>query len=346
MSMVSTNRTVRLLIGGAVLIALTLTSGCVFVNARFSLDPDGTQHARLEAGILEALARQGEGDFSAEIDNSLAEGRWRELPEETRGQWLVKSLVGEAPPGEALFTEEAEEVPEFGMVSRLLSTEYTFTMSAPKVAPKTEITPVEPPEGTQDDGEAQVQIEGMDEAMTSMMAMMMSSGEAGLRFSVELPGEIVATNGEAVGPGQAAWRIDLTETEPQLEVLQATSRLLNWPNIGRLGGELVARGREELVPALIAAVRRGVLPDPITDDPASATFDVAMYEQLLDIMIALDQAVGEQVANEVMTTLGLNAADLDAEAVGKIAERLQGRDLPAEIDQHVAEWLVQQLGGG
>lgn len=347
MSMVSTTNTARLLIGAAALVALTLTGGCIFVDARFALDPDGTQHARLEAGIWEALARQGEGDFSADIDNSLVEGRWRELPEETRGQWVVKTFVGEAPPGEALFTEEAEEVPEFNKVTRLLSTEYTFTMSAPKVAPKTEIAPVEPPEGAQDNGgEGQMQIEGMNEAMMGMMALMMSSGEAGLRFSVILPGEIIATNGEVVGPGQATWKIDLTENEPQLEVMQATSRLPNWPNIGRLGGELVARGRWDLVPALIAGVSRGVLPDPITEDLAAAGFDVAMYEQLLEIMMALDRAVGEQVANQVMTALGLNASDLDADAVSKIAERLQEGDLPTKVDQHVAEWLVQQLGGG
>lgn len=178
------------------------------------------------------------------------------------------------------------------------------------------------------------------------MAMMMSSGEAGLRFSAELPGEIVATNGETVAAGRARWSIPLSGPPAELTELTATSRLLNWPSIGRLGGELTAAGRWDLVPALIEGVRRGVVPDPVVADPVAAPLDVMMYIQALEIMTALDAAVGPGIGTEAMRTLGVGGADVDPAQVAAIAGRLERIDLPAEADAAVLQWLLGRLGGG
>jgi len=320
----------RLLAVAIALAALSLTGGCIFIDAQ-------------------SVAEQGEGEFTTDMNEGLAPGRWQDLGEETRGQWQVRTMVGEAPPGEALFTEEAQAAPEFGMTGRLLSTEYTFSMALPEEGMQPQMGPVEvQPEGEAPagGGEGEVQFEGMDEAMAGMMALVMSSGEAGLHFSAELPGEIVATNGEIAGPGRAAWAIDFMNPDPEMRVLEARARLLNWPSIGRLAGELTAMGRWDLAPVLIAGVRRGVVPDPVTPDPMSADLNTAVYAQVLEIMVALDQAVGEQIANQVMTRLGLNADDVDPALVETIAARLDGLDLCAEVDANVAEQVVGALGGG
>ncbi len=338
----------RLLAVAAGLAALSLAGGCIFIDAQFGLDPDGTQHGRIEAGVMQAVLQQGEGDFTADVSEELAPGRWQDLGEELRDGWQVKTMVGEAPPGEALFTDEAEAAPEFGMTGRLLSTEYTFSMELPEESMQPQVGPVEiqpEAEAPAEGGEGEVQFEGMDEAMSGMMAMMMSSGDAGLRFSADLPGEIVSTNGEVAAPGRAAWAIDFMNPDPELRVLEAESRLLNWPSIGRLAGEMTAMGRWDLAPALIAGVRRGVLPDPATADPMAAQLDAVMYVQVLEIMVALDQAVGEQIANQVMTTLGLNADDIDPAFVEEVALRLEGMDLAAEVDAKVIEQLLGTLGG-
>jgi len=344
----------RLLAMAAALAALSLAGGCIFIDAQFALDPDGTQHARLEAGVLQSVAEQGEGEFTSDISEGLAPGKWQDLGEETRGQWLVRTMVGQAAPGEALFTAEAEVAPEFGMTGRLLSSEYSFTMALPEESMQPQMGPVEvqpegegaQPEAPGQGGEGEVQFEGMDEAMSGMMAMMMSSGESGLRFSANLPGEIVATNGEVPAPGRAAWAIDFMNPDPEMLVLEARSRLLNWPSIGRLAGALTAMGRWDLAPVLIAGVRRGVVPDPVTADPMAAQLNSAMYVQVLEIMVALDRAVGEQIANQVMTTLGLNADGVDPAFVEAVAVRLEGMDLAAEVDANVTEQLLGTLGGG
>ena len=162
---------------------------------------------------------------------------------------------------------------------------------------------------------------------------------------MDLPGEIVATNGELESGSRAAWRIDLSAEEPPYEALIASARLVNWPVLGKLGGQMTQMGRWDLVPALIAGARRGVLPDPATDNPDAAELNTLMYVQAVEIMVALDAAVGEQIATEVMMTLGMGG-DADPAMVEEMAVRLEGMDLGAEIDEGVRERLLGVLGGG
>lgn len=348
--MASTSR--RILTLGVALVAVSLTGGCIFVDAHFTLAPDGTQHGRIEGGMMQGVG-EGEGDFAAQMGESLAEGKWRELGEEMRGQWRVQTLVGEAGPGESLFAADAEPQPKFARSGRLLSTEYRFTLALPDggetepaeviEVPQEQPAPAPPEPG---EGEGEVRIEGMDQALEGMMAMMMSSGEAGLRFSVELPGEIVASNGALLGANRAQWSIPLSGPPAELTEMSATSRLLNWPSIGRLGGELTVAGRADLVPALIEGVRRGVVPDPVVADPLTAPLDATMYIQALEIMTALDAAVGRDIATEAMRTLGIGGADVDPARVATVAGRLEGIDLSAEADAAVLQWLLGRLGGG
>lgn len=341
----------RILLLGVALAALTVAGGCIFVDAQFSMAPDGATSARMEAGVLKSIAEQGEGDFTTDIGEMLAEGKWEELEAFERGQWQVQAWEGHAAPGESLFAEGDAPKPQFSSGQHLLSTVYSFQMPLPEGPMMTEPQAMEAPP-PQPEGEAEpdggVEVEGMEEmgaAMGEMMAMMMTTGDAGLRFSVELPGEIAATNGDVASPSKAAWKIDLTADEAPYDELVARSRLVNWPVVGKLGGQMVQMGRWDLVPALIAGVRRGVLPDPASSDPMAAEINTVMYVQAVEIMMALDQAVGEPIATEVMRTLGL-AGDPDPTAVEEIAVRLEGMDLSAEIDQDVKERALGILGGG
>ncbi len=333
------------------LAGLAMAGGCIFVDAQFSMAPNGATSARMEAGVLTSMMEQGEGDFTTDIGETLAEGKWQELEAFERDQWHVQAWEGQAGPGESLFAEGAEATPEFGTEQHLLSTLYTFEMALPAdpvmqpQAAEAAVEPAaEPPAA--DEGEVQIEgMEGMDEAMGEMMAAMMSTGGAGLRFSVDLPGEILGTNGEVTAPSVAAWHIDLSAEEPPYEMLSAQSRLPNWPVIGKLGGQLTQMGRADLVSALIAGVRRGVLPDPVSDNPMAAELNTLMYVQALDVMTALDAAAGEMIANEVLMTLGMGGSP-DPAMIEEMAVRLEGTDLSAEINEGVKERLLGLLGGG
>lgn len=343
----TTGKTGRLLLVAISLAALTVVGGCIFVDAEFAMEPDGATNARMEAGVLKSIAEQGEGDFATDVNENLVAENWTELEAFDRGQWRVQAWEGHADPGERLFVEGDGPSPQFGSEQHLLSTVYTFEMPLPEgpvMGPQGGETPPQPqPEGQ---GEAQAEdMEQMGAAMGEMMTMMMSSGDAGLRFAVELPGEIAATNGDLLSPAKAAWSIDLTAQEAPWDALSARSRLVNWPVVGKLGGQMTQMGRWDLVPALIAGVRRGVLPDPVSDDPGGAELNTLMYVQATEIMMALDQAVGEPLATEIMGTLGLSG-DPDPAMVEEMAVRLEGMDLSAEVDGNVKEQVLGLLGGG
>ncbi|MGC9317862.1 MAG: hypothetical protein ACP5KN_07500, partial [Armatimonadota bacterium] len=101
----------------ATLAVLGLLGGCMFIDGRFAMAPDGSVDARLEAGVLKSMMEQGGGDFTADLGKGLAEGRWQE-EEYDRDQWHVKAMVGHAGPGQSLFTEEARVTPKFATTSR------------------------------------------------------------------------------------------------------------------------------------------------------------------------------------------------------------------------------------
>lgn len=337
-------RTERLLLFGALLTMLMLVGGCVFIDARFTLQPDGTKLAQLETGVLRTMVEQGEGDFSSNVSEGLNMELWQEGEEFDRDQWHVWTLTGRAAPGQELFAEDAQVAPEFTIVRRLLTTDYEFEMRFPEGSMQMEKSPAQmPPQ----EGDAEVEVEGMEQmgaAMAQMMAMMMQSGEAGVRFSVTLPGEIIDANGQRIGPGTVGWAIDPTGAEPP-EALSARSRLINWPNLGRLAGEIVEMGRWDVVPALIAATRRGLVPDPVSDAPMEAELDAELYAQIAEIVGRLDGAVGEAITGDVVTQLGLNDADVDPSFVANVLERVRQDDFASEIDESVTEDVLERLGG-
>ncbi len=343
----------RMLSVAVVLMALTAVGGCFFLDGQFAMQQDGAVDARIEAGVLRAMAQ--EDDIAAELDEGIAEGQWTKQEPFDRDQWRVTALTGRAEPGESLFEEDVDPKPDFSMTSHLLSTVYSFRMDLPDEAvelePPDEQAAVEdaapaPENGFGDDGEVDVEgMEGLGEAFGEMMAAMMQGPDTGIRFAVELPGEIYATNGEVSrNEWRVTWSMDLTDQEQQFTQLDAFSRLPNWEQIGRLGAALTDFGRWDLVPALASGVQRGVLPDPVVADPAAAEMNVLMYVQALEILTALDRAVGPEIADEVIAGLELKG-DPDPARVEEIAVRLEGIDLGAETSQKIIEQLMQMLGG-
>ena len=345
----TTTDTVRVLLLIFALAALTCAGGCIFVDAQFSMAPDGATSARMEAGVLKSIAEQGEGDFTTDINETLVQDNWTELEPFERGPWQVQAWEGHAAPGERLFVEGDAPAPQFGTEEHALSTLYTFNMPLPEGPVMTEPQATEPqpapaPEEGQEQGAEGQGMEQMGAAMGEMMGMMMTTGDAGLRFSAELPGELVATNGDVVSPTRTAWKIDLTAEEPPVDALVARSRLPKWDVVGSLGAQMTQMGRWDLVPAMIAGVRRGVLPDPAGAQSAEE-LNTLMYVQATEIMMALDDAVGEAISTQVMRTLGV-AGDPDPATVEEIAVRLEGMDLSAQVDENVADSVLGLLGGG
>lgn len=335
----------RLLMGLAVASLVVSMGGCIFLDAEFEMTVDGGTNATFEVGILKSLAEQGEGeDPTMEITEGLAEGKWEE-EQFDRDQWRVSSLKGQAGPGESLFAEDADMQPEFATETHLFSTIYGFTLPLPEDAlgVKEQIEA-----DVEAEGQGEVKVEGMEgaeELMGDLAAMMMTGGQMGLHFAVTLPGRIIATNGETTAPNRAAWSLDLAGLGAEgQEALVARSRLVNWESIGRMGPRLAAMGRYDLVPALIAAVERGVVPDPATDAPLEAELDAALYAEILDIMVALDAAVGPELANAIMLGLQLNADSPDPAAVRKTHERVSAEGFAASVEKDLCETLIQQLG--
>ncbi len=329
------------------LCGLAVVSGCIFLDAQFEMGVDGGTDATLEVGILKSLAEQGEGgDPTAQITEGLAEGKWQQ-DQFDRDQWRVSSLKGHAGPGESLFTKDAEMQPKFVTETHLLSTVYGFTLPLPKdaVGVKEQIEADAKPQG---EGEGEVKVEGMENAdklFGDLAALMMTGGDKGIRFAVTLPGSIISTNGETSAANRATWHMDLAGVGAEgQEALTARSRLVNWGSIGRMAPRFAAVGRYDLVPVLVAAVQRGVVPDPVTDAPLQAELDGGLYADILDIMVALDAAVGPKLANTIMVGLHLNADTPDRAAVQKVLQRVTAEDFAASVEKDLSESLIGQLG--
>ncbi len=339
----------RLLMGLVAASLVVSVGGCIFLDAQFEVGVDGSTDATFEVGILKSVMEMGEGEEpTMGITEELAEGKW-EQEEFDRDEWHVVVLKGHAGPGESLFTEEAKMQPEFAMQTHLFSTVYEFTLPLPEDAVGVEEqieanAEVEAPEGEQ----AEVQVEGLEgaeELAGDLAGMMLTGGEKGLRFAVTLPGRIIATNGETTALNRAAWRTDLAGAGALEEkALLARSRLVNWPSVGRMGAELSRMGRYDLVLVLVSAVQRGVVPDPQTDAPLETTLDAKLYAQILDIMVALDAAVGPELANTVMAGLKLNEDEPDAAAVERVLARVSAKDFGASVEKDIADRLLEQLG--
>jgi len=339
----------RKLLMGLVAASLVVSvGGCIFLDAQFEVGVDGSTDATFEVGILKSVMEMGEGeDPTTGINEGLAEGKW-EREEFDRDEWHVVVLKGHAGPGESLFTEEAEMQPEFASQTHLFSTIYEFALPLPEdavgVEEQIEANAEAPPQGEQ----AEVQVEGLEgaeELAGDLTGMMMTGGERGLRFAVTLPGRVIATNGEITALNRAAWRTDLAGAgAPEEKALLARSRLVNWPSVGRMGAELSQMGRYDLVLVLVSAVQRGVVPDPQTDAPLEATLDAKLYAQILDIMVALDAAVGPELANSVMTGLKLNADEPDAATVERVLARVSAEDFGASVEKDITDRLLEQLG--
>ncbi len=340
MNMASTSLT-RLGLLAALLLGAVALNGCMFLDAQFTMLADGGQDAMMEVGILKQMAEgegaEGELDIGAE---AVAEENWEEPVEFDRGEWQVTMLKGHADAGDSLFKDDAEAQPEFAMVGHRFTTVYQFTMVM-EGAPVMEPVADAPAEG---DVEVEVEgMEGMNEAFEGLAEAVMGSGRP-LRFSCSLPGKIVSGNGEAIAPDTMQWAMGLSgEGVPEDQTLRASSRLINWEVIGAVGSAMVEAGRHDLVLPMISAAQRGVIPDPLTDEPLGGEFDFPLYQQILDIMVTLDGLVGEEMADRVMIGLALNADAPDAALVTRVYERISADEYAVGMRDGLTAGLIGSL---
>jgi len=324
------------------LLGVASLNGCLFVNAHFTRGASGGTDAIVEMGVLKAIleADEVEGDMNIG-DEGLVKENWEEPQEFDRGEWHVTLMKGHAEAGESLFKEESGSgPPEFTSEKRLFTTVHGFALRVPTEGLATD--------DDADEEEVNVEVEGFEglEEMMGDLAGMMAGGGEPMRFACTLPGVVFEHNGNLTSSDTVGWQFGLSgEGIPEGEVLSARSRLINWEVIGAVGSTLVEGGRHDLVLPLIAGAQRGVIPDPIVaGDPLSGEVDVPLYVNILDIMVALDGLVGEEMTDQVMVGLGLNGDEPDAAMVERVLGRLSAEDYATDVNEGIADGMVQTLG--
>ena len=340
----------------ALLLGASALSGCLFVDAHFTLQPDGATDAVMEIGVLKQMM-EGEGaQAEMNLDENLVKENWTEPVELDRDEWHVTRATGHAAAGQRLFVEGTPDVPQFGTERHLLTTMYGFSMTfQPESGPAQPVGEGDqegqgaqaeqpaPGAGEGQGGEAQPE-QDMGQALEQLAAMMAASGQQGLRFAVTLPGEIVDSNGISASPDTVAWKLGLTgEGAPEGGMMTARSRLINWPVMGAMCQALTAAGRDDLALPLIDAARRGVVPDPATDSTSIEGVNVPMYAQMLDAMVALDQMVGSAYADQVLAGLGFGADSPDPQMVARVAAKIAQGDFAAGAREGLVSGLVKAL---
>lgn len=337
MNMAGTDRR-RLVCLAALFLGAVALNGCMFVNAHFTVQHDGSTDAAVEIGILKAALEGEEGGAETTLGEALEEGRWQKPEEFDRGQYRVTAVKGHAGPGESLFKPGTPDVPSFGRETHLLTTVYSFTMPLHVQPP----TPQEGPEAQQPPAAG-----GDDQRMQEMfgaLAALMSAQDQNLRFACTLPGEIASSNGTQVAPDTVAWALNLSGAGlPEGGELRATSRLINWRVVGEVGDALMRRGREDLVLPLVAGAQRGIIPDPITANPAAQAVDLELYTQILEVMVALDGLVGKELTDQIMVALKLNVDRPDPQALAVIAAKVASPAFAEAVSRAAVDNVVWKL---
>ena len=86
-----------------------------------------------------------------------------------------------------------------------------------------------------------------------------------------------------------------------------------------------------------------MVPDPVTDNPPGGEIDLPLYVQILDIMVALDNLVGETMSDRIMQRLQLNVDEPDRDVVAAIAKKVTAEDFAATLNEAVVDSLVNVL---
>jgi hypothetical protein len=330
----------RLLIVPAAL-TLLLCAGCIRLGVEVAVAPDQSTSARLLVGLDSSLGDMtgGENPF-ADLAQSPVGKRWT-FRDFTDGSWKMSEAVGHAAPGEGLFPDEGDG-PRLRVrtTARRLSTRYDITL----IAPPPPSTLTQPPEAPADQPAAAEDQPGM-EAMAGLAQSLMGGME--VRFSLRGPGRIVATTGREVAPGQAEWKLDLTQMSEQQTTpdFRLTTEIPNWVNLGRLADQIVMRGGPaEAGGNLASALDRGLLPNPPVTAPGDK-LAAADYQRLLEIIARLDAAVAPEVTDMVLKQARLNDEQVSAAAIAAAHARLMKLDVTAVVQQATIKSLSAALGG-
>jgi len=325
-------------------LALLMCAGCIRLGVDVAVAPDQSSSARLLVGLDTSLGDMGAaGNPFAELKQSAVGARWT-VRDYTEGTWQMHEAVGQAGPGEPLFPDGGDTPAlRVQIAHRRLSTRYDITLIAPP-PPTSDVA--QPPAAAEDKPADQPAPADMPD-MGKLAESFMSGIE--VRFALSGPGRVVATTGQAVGPGQAEWKLGLTELGEKKTTgldFRLTTELPNWLNIGRLADQLVMRGGPaDAGSKLAAALARGLLPNPPASAAAADKLAAADYQRLLEIIGRLDGAVPAEVTDTILKQARLNDEGVSSAAIAAAHARLMKADVGELARQATIGALTGALTG-
>ena len=307
-------------------LAMVCVSGCVRLNMEISAAPDGSTRGKVIAGVDSSLAgEQGTQNPFGDLQQVGSNWKTRAYRE---GTWLMTEATGSAPAGQPLFpTDEAGgPLVTFVPSPHRLSTQYALTLQMPPGAEEMAQAP-----------------EGLDEQTQALVKGMMASLQ--ISFALQAPGRVVATTGTVTGPGRAEWKLGAEALSgKKLPAFRVVTELPNWGNLGKLGDQLAYTGRlYEATPKLAAALQRGLLPNPRSNDEHKLAAED--YARLLEIVDKLDAAFKPSLTDSIIARSGLNEDHVSAEAIRQAHERVMKADVGAFVDRTALAGALEIVRG-
>ncbi|MEN6344316.1 MAG: hypothetical protein ABFE16_03375, partial [Armatimonadia bacterium] len=189
--------------------------------------------------------------------------------------------------------------------------------------------------------------EGLEKLRPEALMGMLGDQGPYARFTLQMPGTIVDTNGEPDDSGGVTWKLDLfgagSEAGEGAIEITAHSRVFNHQSIGRLADRLGEEANLNDMPALIEHyLERDLLPNPPKTDPLSASLDIPAYAALLQSVATLEEALGQQVTDSVIHRMDLNSDKATSKQLVDLWELLQTVE-PEELTEVAAEALAKHL---
>lgn len=304
-------------------------SGCLNITMDVSVAPDMSSRARLAIAVDSSLAEMGKESGGLQQIPKPPTPNWT-VREYKEGNWAVTEIVGQAKPGEALFPEESDSPKlEMQVVPHRLSTFYHLKLIMPPPPAKENPLFGEKPQDTMGAPEQLV--------MSSLASTLQ------LQLSLQGPGFVRASSGEAAANGQAVWKLNLMDLQPKksLPEFRLTTELPNWRHIGHLADQLVMRGAPPNVGSrLLEALQRQLLPNPPLNVSAAEKLSAIDYLRLLDIIQKLDAAASPAFTEAFFAQLCLNDTETTSAQIAQIHAKVMALDVRQLIARASLQGLI------